>query len=221
MKRFTIVAIGLVVAVTMARGEDANGDDSLVADAKAQQTEAMARILGSSPTGWQFSGPGVRNIVEVEGHPALVLTNGSLWLRNTAVYEPGTAYTVTFRLRPAAGKEANIQVRVGEAEAPKTEKRHVEMRVSTLPAPDQVQYAGLYMPHHIQTSGTPLQATSGALSLSPVPGRSLAWPETIRAQVEAQTAKAPRRSEMQWTLRLAAEKDRVRVKEIMDRFSVS
>jgi hypothetical protein len=168
------------------------GEDKAAADA-----EKLQAVVGSDAAAWALSGSGY-SFTTVKGRPALLTAaGGHATLTGTSRQGTPAEYRLAFRLHPQPQASAGLSVMVGIAELPDKTRQACIASVSAAAGAQTLNYSCSIQP-------ATDKGISGVLGLQAVAARSLAWPEEMRATIEAQIAAAPKLDDTLCTLRLVA-----------------
>jgi hypothetical protein len=168
----------------------------------------LADVLGTQTADWKITPAPV--FTGEQGRVTMVAAGDQILTLESVATQPAPAEVVaTIRLRPLAvgypysAAYARVQMACGDM--PDKTPQLFDFMVSAPAAQHYVQYSV-----SIQGPKTPPPAVIGYLYLQAVTERSLAWPEELRAAIDAQIAAAPKLEEMLGTLRCTVEGDRFR-----------
>lgn len=171
------------------------------ADAPPSDATKVDRVLGSADN-WQITPPGFV-VLETAGEASIAAPAG-LTLETKEKQNAPAEVLVAFRLKPAKGGSANINVQMAVGLRADKTPQSLSFSVSTSETTPYVQYAASVQ------GGKVSPPQSGILYFAAVTERSLAWSEEMRRVIESQIAAAPKINETLMTVRMTAEHGRLR-----------
>ncbi|MBI4024488.1 MAG: hypothetical protein HY360_05870, partial [Verrucomicrobia bacterium] len=171
------------------------------ADADATDPAKLDKILGSAAD-WTITP--AQYEVAGEADAAALTSPGGVNLSGKASQPAPCECLVSFRLKPAKGAAAHINVQLACAERTDKTEQSLGFNVGFQAGQKFLNYTASVQ------GGTPPAPTIAIQSFEAVSDVSLAWSEEMRRSIEAQIAAAPKIEESLLTLRCTVEKERFR-----------
>ncbi len=172
---------------------------------------AIAEVLGSAAD-WKIT-PAQPELGSGPGTTLMGTGGQALSLESTSKQTAPSECLVSFRLKPAKGTSASINLQMACGERPDKTPQSLNFSVWTTEGLKDVSYSmsvvgGKPPPPPPAPQPPPL---NGTLHFEAVSDRSLTWSEEMRKSIDAQIASAPRIEETLLTLRCTVDKGRARM----------